>query len=52
MKDTMKIEKNCFTTGHWMQGTVALLLMLASLTVSGQEVVELGEIVVVGSRVR
>lgn len=50
MKDTMKIEKNCFANGHWVQGTVALLLMLASLTVSGQEVVELGEIVVVGSR--
>ncbi len=50
MGEVIKIEKNFFITRFWGRTAMALVLSLAAMTVQGQEVVELGEIVVVGSR--
>ena len=46
----MKLEKKYFVPGSWGQAVSALILSLAAVVAHGQEVVELGEIVVVGSR--
>ena len=46
----MRIEKNFFATCFWSRTAMILVLSLAAMMVQGQEVVQLGEIVVVGSR--
>lgn len=46
----MRIEKNFFATCFWSRTAMVLVFSLAAMMVQGQEVVQLGEIVVVGSR--
>ena len=50
MMEIMKVEKKSFVKRFRGRTAVILVLSLAAMMVQGQEVVELGEIVVVGSR--
>ena len=50
MMEIMKVEKKSFVKRFRGRTAVVLVLSLAAMMVQGQEVVELGEIVVVGSR--